>query len=153
MRCATTSSLSAPARFGLPSVAEAASWIVGQGWVAYLPHPYWSGVTADTFMDAPALSGIEVYNAGSELMQGNGLSVVHWDDILHRGGTCFGIACDDCHYPGFDIGGAWTMVRAAERTEAAVVEALRHGWTYASAGPTIHDVTTAPRAASRWPIT
>jgi hypothetical protein len=32
------------------------------------------------------------------------------------------------------------MVRAAERSEAAVLEALRQGHTYASAGPQIRDI-------------
>jgi hypothetical protein len=127
-----------------PSVAEAATWIVGQGGVAYLPHPYWSGVTADVFMESPDLSGIEVYNAGSELMQGSGLSAVHWDDILHRGGTCFGIACDDCHYPGQDSRLAWTMVRAAERSREAVLEALRTGSFYATSGAHIESVELLP---------
>ncbi len=70
-----------------PSIADAAEWIVGQGGVAYLAHPYWSGLRAEDYLAAPALSGIEVMNGGSELMQRNGLSVVHWDDILHLGGA------------------------------------------------------------------
>ena len=36
-------------------------------------------------------------------------------------------ATDDSHYPAFDVGDAWTMVRAADRTRAAVVDALRAG--------------------------
>ena len=95
-----------------PSIADAAAWIVAQGGVAYLAHPYWSGLRAEDYLAAPALSGIEVMNGGSELMQRNGLSVVHWDDILHLGGRCLGIATDDSHYPGQDSRLAWTMVRA-----------------------------------------
>ena len=95
-----------------PSISDAAAWIVGQGGVAYLAHPYWSGLRAEDYLAAPALSGIEVMNAGSELLQGNGLSAVHWDDILHLGGRCLAIATDDSHYPGQDSRLAWTMVRA-----------------------------------------
>jgi hypothetical protein len=64
-----------------------------------------------------------------------------WDLMLETGAKPWGVATDDCHYPGFDIGDAWTMVRAAERTEDAVVRALRLGHLYASAGPSILDVT------------
>src|SRR3954471_22109516 len=62
--------------------------------------------------------------------------------MLEAGRRPFAFATDDCHSPGFDIGDAWTMVRAAERSEPAVLEALRHGYTYASAGATIAGVET-----------
>ena len=120
-----------------PSIAAAAEWIVAKGGVAYLAHPYWSGLRAEDYLAAPALSGIEVMNAGSELLQGNGLSAVHWDDILHRGRSCLGIATDDSHYPGQDSRLAWTMVAAPERSREAVVAALRDGDFYATSGAEI----------------
>jgi hypothetical protein len=123
-----------------PSIAEAASWIVAQGGVAYLAHPYWSGLSAQHYLDAPGLSGIEVLNGGSEQQQGNGLSVVHWDAILGAGRECHGIATDDSHYTGQDSRLAWTMIRATERSRAAVLEALRSGCFYASSGPEIRNV-------------
>jgi hypothetical protein len=123
-----------------PSIAEAASWIVAQGGVAYLAHPYWSGLSAQHYLEAPALSGIEVFNGGSEQQQGNGLSVVHWDAILGAGRSCHGIATDDSHYAGQDSRLAWTMVRAPERSRAAVIAALRSGCFYASSGPEIRGV-------------
>ena len=123
-----------------PSIAEAARWIVEAGGVAFLAHPYWSGLVPDDYLGAPDLAGLEVYNAGSELNHGNGLSAVHWDDILHRGARPFGLATDDSHYPGFDSRLAWTTVRAAERSAAAIVDALRSGAFYASNGPVLEDV-------------
>jgi hypothetical protein len=63
-----------------------------------------------------------------------------WDAVLHRGTPCFGIATDDCHYPGWDSRLAWTVARAAERSREGVLEALRTGSFYASAGPRIEDV-------------
>jgi len=126
-----------------PSIAEAASWIVAQGGVAYLAHPYWSGLSAQAYLDAPDLSGIEVFNGGGEQQQGNGLSVVHWDDILQTGRACHGIATDDTHYTGQDSRLAWTWVRAPERSRAGVLEALRTGCLYGSSGPEIRDVQVA----------
>jgi hypothetical protein len=125
------------------SIAEAASWIVGQGGVAYLAHPYWSGLSAQHYLGAPDLSGIEVLNGGCEQQQGNGLSVVHWDDILQTGRACHGIASDDSHYTGQDSRLAWTMIRAPERSREAVLEALRSGCFYATTGPEIRDVRIA----------
>jgi predicted metal-dependent phosphoesterase TrpH len=127
-------------REAFPSIAEAASWIVAQGGVAYLAHPYWSGLTADHYLGAPDLSGIEVYNGGSELLQGNGLSAVHWDDILQRGGPCLGIATDDSHYAGQDSRLGWTMVRAPERSRSAILDALRRGSFYGSTGAEIQAI-------------
>ena len=126
-----------------PSIVAAAEWIVAQGGVAYLAHPYWSGLRAEDYLAAPALSGIEVMNAGSELLQGNGLSAVHWDDILHLGGTCLGIATDDSHYPGQDSRLAWTVVAAPERSREAVLAALRDGDFYATSGVAILGIEVA----------
>jgi hypothetical protein len=123
-----------------PSIAEAAAWIVAHGGIAYLAHPYWSGLSEQHYLGAPDLKGIEVFNGGSEQQQGNGLSVVHWDAILATGRECHGIASDDSHYAGQDSRLAWTMVRAREPTREAVLEALRSGCFYASSGPEILDV-------------
>lgn len=123
-----------------PTLAEAARWTVEEGGVAFLCHPYWSGLVPEDYLGAPDLSGLEVWNAGSELLHGNGLSAVHWDDVLHRGARCTGIATDDSHYPGDDSRLAWTTVRARERSAAAIVDALRDGAFYASTGPEIEDV-------------
>jgi predicted metal-dependent phosphoesterase TrpH len=123
-----------------PSIADAAAWIVAQGGVAYLAHPYWSALSAEHYLEAPGLSGIEVFNGGCEQQQGNGLSVVHWDAILDAGRECHGIATDDSHYAGQDSRLGWTMVRARSRTREAVVEALRSGCFYGTSGPEIRDV-------------
>ena len=105
-----------------------------------MAHPYWSGLPLQALIGADGVDGIELFNASAERENGRGDSSYIWDPCLEAGRKLWGFATDDCHYPGFDIGDAWTMVRAAERTEEAVVESLRHGWTYATAGPQIHDV-------------
>jgi hypothetical protein len=122
-------------RAAFPSIEAMAAWIVREGGVPFLCHPYWSGLDPDDIAAAPSLAGIEVWNGGSELLQGNGLSAVHWDDLLHRGCGLFGIATDDCHTPGQDSGLGWTWVLAADRSPGAVVAALRCGDFYGSTGP------------------
>jgi hypothetical protein len=123
----------------LASIEEAAAWAVAHGGIAFLAHPYWSLLEPRHYLEAPSLSGIELYNGGSQLLNGNGLSAEYWDAVLATGRPCHGIACDDSHYPGQDSRLAWTMVRA-EPTRERVLEALRAGAFYASAGPTIEDV-------------
>jgi hypothetical protein len=116
------------------------SWVADQGAVAYIAHPYWSGLDPQVLLDAQGFLGLEVYNGSSELETGRGDSSAWWDTLLSAGHQAFAIATDDQHVPLFDLGTAWTMVRAAERTPAAVLEALRTGNAYSSNGPTIHHV-------------
>src|SRR5215210_6999269 len=124
-----------------PDLAETVAWIDGAGGLAYLAHPYWSGLRTDEFAGCSGLVGLEVYNAGCELEVGRGLSTVHWDDVLERDGRAwFAIAADDSHHPGFDSSLAWTWVRAAERSTPAVLAALREGAFYGSTGPVLDDV-------------
>ena len=121
-------------------IESLAAWIVEQGGVPFLCHPYWSGLRGEDVLAAPSLAGIEIWNGGSEVMQGNGLSTVHWDDALQQGRLLMGLATDDCHTPGEDSGLGWTWVLARDRSGAAVIDALRRGRFYASSGPTIRDV-------------
>lgn len=121
-------------------LAATADWIEAHGGISFLAHPYWTGVTPGTLELPENVLGIEVYNAGCELEVGRGLSAVHWDELLESGRLCGAIATDDSHHPGFDSGLAWTWVRARERSQAAVLEALAAGAFYASAGPRLEDV-------------
>lgn len=118
----------------------AAAWIAAQGGVSYVCHPSWSGLPAEVVLSADGVTGIELYNASGERDCGRGDSSYVWDLALDAGRRLHAIATDDTHYPGFDIGDGWTMIRAAERSQEAVLEALRTGATYASAGPAIHGV-------------
>jgi len=120
-----------------PDLSAAARCIADQGGVSFIAHPYWSGMPLETLMAVEGAHGIELFNSSAQRENARGDSSYVWDLCLDRGKRFWAFGTDDCHYPGFDIGDAWTMVRAAERTEAAVLEALRQGHTYASAGPQI----------------
>ncbi len=125
----------------LGSIEEAASFIVANGGVAILAHPYWSGLESSDYLNAPSLNGVEVVNGGSHVANGNGVSAEFWDAVLYRTkGVAVGIATDDCHYPGTDSNLGWTMVRCAERTREAVLDALRAGACYGSTGAEILDL-------------
>jgi hypothetical protein len=123
-----------------PDLSAAGAYIGGQGGVSFIAHPYWSGLPAELLIAAENVQGVELFNSSAERETGRGDSSYVWDLSLEAGKRLWGFATDDCHYPGFDVGDAWTMVRAPERSKEAVLESLRNGWTYASAGPVIHDV-------------
>jgi hypothetical protein len=124
-------------------LAMTANWIEAHGGIAFLAHPYWSGVTPGTLELPDNVVGIEVFNAGCELEVGRGLSAVHWDELLESGRLCTAIATDDSHHPGFDSDFAWTFVRASKRSREAVLEALATGAFYSSTGPRIDEVQLA----------
>jgi hypothetical protein len=125
---------------GYSDLVETGDWIAARGGVAYLAHPYWTGVTPGTFALPGSVTGIEVFNAGCELEVGRGLAAVHWDELAESGTLCPALATDDSHHPGFDSDHAWTWVRAAERSPEAVVAALRDGALFGSTGPTIESI-------------
>jgi hypothetical protein len=125
-----------------PDLSTAARHVSDRGGVSFVAHPYWSGLPLETLLAVEATHGMELFNSSAERENARGDSSYVYDQCLERGKRWWAFATDDCHYPGFDIGDAWTMVRAVERTERAVVEALRRGHTYASSGPRILDVTS-----------
>ncbi len=121
-------------------------WIDENGGIPYIAHTYWSGLRTDQWEDVEGLVGIEVYNAGCELEIGRGDSSLQWDEALERGRQLFALATDDSHHPGYDSGFAWTWVRAADKTQEAVLAALRSGSFYGSTGPEI----TAVEVGDDW---
>jgi hypothetical protein len=119
---------------------EVVAWIAGHGGVPYLAHTYWSGLRTEQWEECDGLVGIEVWNTGCELELGRGDSALHWDEALEHGRDFYALATDDSHHPGYDSGYAWTWVRAAEKSQAAVLDALRSGSFYGSTGPLIEAV-------------
>jgi hypothetical protein len=123
-----------------PDYTTAAAFIDGQGGASFIAHPYWSGLPAEVILGAKGVHGLEVFNAATAREDGRGDSSYLWDAALEAGMPMTGIATDDSHSPAFDIGDGWVMVRAAERSRGAVLEALRTGSFYASSGPSFHEV-------------
>jgi hypothetical protein len=119
---------------------EVVDWILANGGVPYIAHTYWSGLRTEQWEACEGLVGLEVWNAGCELEIGRGDASLHWDEVLERGRSLFALATDDSHNPGYDSGFAWTMVRAADRTQEAVLDALRTGAFYGSTGPELEAV-------------
>jgi hypothetical protein len=119
---------------------EVVDWIRHNGGLPYLAHTYWSGLRTAQWESCEGLLGLEVWNTGCELEVGRGDSSIHWDEALDGGAALQGLATDDSHHPGYDSGFAWTMVCAVDRSQEAVLDALRAGRFYGSTGPTIESV-------------
>ena len=128
-----------PAELEQASPAEAAALLRGAGAVVYLAHPYWSLLTRDDLLAAD-FDGVEVFNAGCEYETRHGDASQHVDWLLARNRLPRLAAVDDSHFGFWDACGGWTMVKATDRTPAAILDALRRGLSYASAGPTFEDL-------------
>ncbi len=111
-----------------------------QGGEAVVCHPYWCGHTINDLQPLRGYFAVEVFNATCRALIGKGFSEPHWDDLLDKVGPTFGIAADDAHGIDHDVFQGWIMVRAAELTTPAVLEALRTGAFYSTMGPEIVDL-------------
>jgi len=124
-----------------PGAADRAiNSIVDQGGLAFIAHPYWSGLVTEDIIGLRGHCGIEVFNTGCEAEVGKGLSTTHWDQLLSLGEMTNGIAVDDAHryvYPPYDAMGGWVWVKAKEFDQKGIMKALREGSFYSSMGPKI----------------
>lgn len=110
------------------------------GGIAVLAHPAWS---MNTVNDALALEGIhhtEVYNAVSEAHQSMRAYSENFVDLCANEGVYYQLlATDDAHYyDGSDDGKGWVMVKAAELSDEAILQALRGGEFYSTQGPELY---------------
>ena len=105
-----------------------------------LAHPYWSNQSGDDLLRVPPFDALEVYNHSSEMELERGHSEILWDHVLSAGCRVWGLAADDAHHAEH-IGGSWIMVRAGERSRAAIIESLRAGRFYSSTGPEFLDMS------------
>ena len=114
-----------------------------RGGVAFVAHPYETGITAADLRAHDGYAGIEIWNTLSAVGWGKGLATVQWDEALASGRWVGGFATDDSHQRpehGPDAGTAWIAVRAEALRTDAILAAIADGRFYASTGPEIHDV-------------
>lgn len=106
-----------------------------------IAHPCWSRMEPEELAQLEGFDAIEVFNTGTERLCHEGHAEYLWDYLLRRGRKVDAVACDDTHGHTAcdDHFGGWVMVKAKEKSRAAVLDALKHGAFYASSGPVIHD--------------
>ena len=103
-----------------------------------LAHPVWSRMEPEEIEGLRGFHTVEVFNNGTEHLCHGGNAEIFWDLLLRHGKRVLATAVDDVHVVD-DLFGGWVWVKAAERSEQAVLEALFSGAFYPSAGPVIHD--------------
>jgi hypothetical protein len=115
-------------------------WLRDAGALVLIAHPYWTMLTLKDLLSLERYDGIEVFNAGCEWETRHGDASQHWDWLIERGRQVLGYAVDDSHWGFADYAGGWVMVRAEERSRRGIVNALRTGSFYSSAGPLINEL-------------
>ncbi|MDP7740776.1 MAG: CehA/McbA family metallohydrolase [Lentisphaeria bacterium] len=116
-----------------------------QGGAVWLAHPHFCAINIlRDVMPLTGFAGIEVFNTSTRLA-GRGEASVQWDDWSDLGGHLVPtIANDDAHATeaeNRDTYAAWTVVRAKERSVAAIMQAIKSGASYATTGPDFHDIS------------
>jgi len=113
------------------------------GALAVMCHPNWgrdfNHCSIDELGRLAGYAGIEVFNGSIIEDPGSPTASDKWDRLLSAGRRVWGLATDDIHFP-IQRGRGWCAVRAAARTSAAILEALRAGNFYASSGVSIASI-------------
>lgn len=112
---------------------EAVDAVRKAGGLVFVPHPYWTGYSAERLAALHGVSGTEVYNGATREI-GKDYNMESWDTFLDMGRNYTALAVDDVHHR-HDLFRGWTMICAKEKTLPAIMEALRLGRFYASRGP------------------
>jgi hypothetical protein len=107
-----------------------------------LNHPNWQfrpHYHREELLEAGPYDGLEIFNGTIKFLPGYEIATDKWDYLLAKGRRVIGIACDDFHHER-NLQQGWIMVRAAERTPAAILAALQAGNLYCSSGVTVNDI-------------
>jgi hypothetical protein len=126
---------------------EAIAAVRAQGGEVVVCHPYWCGHTINDLQPLEGYFAVEVFNATC-MGIGKGFSESHWDELLDKVGSTFGIAADDAHGTDLDVFQGWISVKARELSINAILEALRTGAYYSTQGPEIIDLQVVETAGS-----
>ncbi len=133
-----------PERTGATSVAYCYD-MRERGAYVMLNHPHWSMLTSPEIEDENPYHAVEIMNYSTEWLENTGDGSIFWTEMLYRGVRLFGGGSDDNHNHGemdtmyCDSFGGFTVVKAADRSSKAILEALKTGSFYTSTGPAIYD--------------
>ncbi|OGF52583.1 MAG: hypothetical protein A2497_00500 [Candidatus Firestonebacteria bacterium RifOxyC12_full_39_7] len=128
----------------IPEVREGAPvyrYLIDNSEFAILAHPNWSILDINEVSTLKEMHALEVYNTGCEMEICKGYSEYFWDAALERGIRIFAVASDDAHERIYDYCKAFVMVKAKDKTESSIIQALKAGEFYSSNGPLFEDIS------------
>ena len=115
-----------------------------------LNHPHWSLLTSPEVEDENPYHAVEIINYATEWLENMGDGSVFWTEMLLRGCKLWNGGSDDNHNGHSpadgdvdslycDSFGGFTVVKAADRSPQAIIEAMKAGSFYTSTGPSIYE--------------
>lgn len=120
--------------------AELAQRARDAGAFVAIAHPQWSGLTLADARTITAAHAVEIYNHGCAMGCDRADGTAIADLLISEGRDMTYIATDDAHFSEPDHFGGWVMVRAAENTPEALLDALKRGDFYSSQGPELREI-------------
>ena len=120
--------------------AELAQRARDAGAFVAIAHPQWSGLTLADARTITAAHAVEIYNHGCAMGCDRSDGTAIADLLISEGRDMSYIATDDAHFSEPDHFGGWVMVRAAENTPEALLDALKRGDFYSSQGPELRAI-------------
>lgn len=108
------------------------------GQFTILAHPVWSRMEPQELDTLEGFHAMEIYNHGTEHVGHEGEAEYCWELLLRHGRRVYALATDDIHIRREYFGG-WVVVKAEDKSEKAILNALHSGAFYASSGPDIYD--------------
>ena len=105
-----------------------------------IAHPEWSQMTTADARSIEAAHAVEIYNHGCATGCDRPHGFYTLDQLLSEGRQLTLCATDDAHFSEPDHFGGWVMVKAAENTPDALLDALKAGQFYSSTGPDFRGV-------------
>ena len=108
-------------------------YAVADGAMVICAHPYWCGFSSEDVATLKNISAIEVYNTSTRYI-GRQFNMQTWDELSDKGLVYPATAVDDMH-SSHDLYRGWTVIAAADKSVASLMDALKHGRFYATMGP------------------
>lgn len=113
--------------------------------LAILAHPAWSLNTPAQLLRLGGFDAMEIYNSVSDHgMSDRAYSETMADQLALEGVFPSLVAADDAHYYDGDECRGFIMVETVDMDMQGIVRAIRAGRFYASQGPQVHLIKTAP---------
>jgi len=124
---------------GLETVQEVIDDLKYHDNFTFYCHPVWSGVDSSDFIGLDGLTGIEIFNTSCHITNNTGYSNTYISNALKHGKKTYVFAVDDCHQQQNDMGKGYIVVKADEKSEEGITDAIMKGRFYSSRGPSIYD--------------
>ena len=117
-----------------------------KGFFVTYNHPTWSCESYPDYINYHGMHAFEMFNGGCIANGFDDYNPRVYDDLLMRGEKLYCVGGDDNHNGAdpnsryYDVGYAWTTIKADKLDYRTITKALEDGNFYASEGPEIYDL-------------